>query len=57
MKKKEEDPLDEQATFCAALAKKVYGSTSKGKTIGEEEMSFNDAIETLKKALKDLEGK
>ena len=65
VKKKEEDPWDEQAAFCAALAKKVYGSTSKvkkmieekGKTIEEEEMSFNDAIKTLKKALKDLEGK
>ena len=62
VKKKEDDPWDEQAAFAQALAKKVYGSTSSVRKIVEKKSkdykgkeaptSLKEAIRALKKALK-----
>lgn len=59
IKKKEDDPWDEQAAFAQALAKKVYGSTSSVRKIVEKKskdykgkeapMSLEEAIRALKK--------
>lgn len=63
IKKKEDDPWDEQAAFAQALAKKVYGSTSSVKKIVERKskdykgkeapMSLKEAIRALEKSFKE----
>lgn len=59
IKKKEDDPWDEQAAFAQALAKKVYGSTSSVRKIIERKskdykgkeapMSLEEAIRVFEK--------
>lgn len=63
VKKKEDDPWDEQAAFAQALAKKVYGSTSSVRKIVEKKSkdykgkeaptSFEEAIRALEKSFKE----
>lgn len=63
IKKKEDDPWDEQAAFAQALAKKVYGSTSSVRKIVEKKskdykgkeapMSLEAAIRALEKSFKE----
>lgn len=63
IKKKEDDPWDEQAAFAQALAKKVYGSTSSVRKIVEKKskdykgkeapMSLEEAIRALEKSFKE----
>lgn len=63
IKKKEDDPWDEQAAFAQALAKKVYGSTSSVRKIVEKKskdykgkeapMSLDEAIRALEKSFKE----
>lgn len=66
VKKKEGDPLDEQAAFAQALAKKVYGSTSSVRKIIERKskdykgkeapMSLEEAIRAFEKSFKEIGG-
>lgn len=66
VKKKEDDPWDEQAAFAQALAKKVYGSTSSVRKIVEKKskdykgkeapMSLKEAIRALEKSFNEIRG-